>query len=51
MLHFYFFKSTCKNDVVNNLNIFARSSKIAFILANRYFDKHNCKGKPELLEI
>lgn len=50
-MHFYFFKSTCDKDSVNNLSVFTNSSKKAFTLARNYFAKHNCKGEPAMLAI
>lgn len=50
-MHIYFFKSTCDNDSVNNLSIFTSNYIRAFVLAHRYFAKHNCKGEPTMLAI
>ena len=50
-MHFYFFKSTCDKDSVNNLSVFTNNSKKAFTLARNYFAKHNCKGEPAMLAI
>lgn len=51
IMHIYFFKSTCDNDSVNNLSIFTSNYIRAFVLAHRYFAKHNCKGEPTMLAI
>lgn len=51
IMHFYFFKSTCDKDSVNNLSVFSSNPIKAFVLARRYFIKHNCKGEPALLII
>lgn len=50
-MHFYFFKSTVSNDIVNSISIFTNSSKKAFALAHNYFAKYNCKGVPTMLAV
>lgn len=50
-MHIYFFKSTCDKDSVNNLSIFTSNYIKAFVLARKYFAKHNYKGEPEMLAI
>lgn len=47
----YFFVSSVANDEVNNLNIFATSTKRAFTLAFKYFARNACRGIPKLLAI
>ena len=45
IMHLYFFKSTCDKDSLTSDRI------KAFVLAHRYFAKHNYKGEPAMLAI
>lgn len=51
IMHIYFFKSTCAKDSISNLTIFTSNRIKAYVLAHRYFVKHNCKGEPAMLAI
>lgn len=51
IMHLYFFKSTCDEDSVSNLTILTSNRIKAFVLAHRYFAKHNYKGEPAMLAI
>ena len=51
VMKFYFFKSSCKNDMLNNIIIFTTNHVKAFALARMYFIKNKCKGEPTLLVI
>ena len=51
IMHLYFFKSTCDKDSISNLTILTSNRIKEFVLAHRYFAKHNYKGEPAMLAI
>lgn len=51
MINLYFFMSSKANDVINNITIGTSNPVRAYILACKYFTKHQAKGKPRMLAI
>ena len=51
MINLYFFMSSRRNDVVNNITIATSNPVRAYALACNYFTKHKAKGKPKMLAI
>ena len=51
VMKFYFFKSTCAEDVFSGISVFTTSTSKAFALARMYFAKYNCKGEPAILAV
>lgn len=51
MSKFYFFTSSNKEDELKSLTIITNSIKKAYILAFKYFAKHNYIGVPKMLVI
>lgn len=50
-MNLYFFMSSRRNDVVNNITIATSNPVRAYALACNYFTKHQAKGKPRMLAI
>ena len=51
MINLYFFMSSRRNDVVNNITIATSNPVRAYALACNYFTKHQAKGKTRMLAI
>ena len=50
-MNLYFFMSSKRNDVVNNITIATSNPVRAYALACNYFTKYQAKGKPRMLAI